>query len=119
MTEKNIIEMKSEGMIIGSQAKNHFLMNRINKEQQISEIQESFDYLNSICSLDHLTYCHPFGGSHSYNNETLQILESLNVQYSFSVEDRQISNHDLKYNKQCLPRFDCNQFRHGKSEPKK
>jgi peptidoglycan/xylan/chitin deacetylase (PgdA/CDA1 family) len=114
LSKEQIIEMEKGGMIIGSQAVNHNLMRKLNYSAQHAEIFKSFDFLYSGCNLKHKTYCHPFGGSHSFNNDTINALEANNVDYSFSVESRQISKNDILYSKHQLPRYDCNEFPFGK-----
>ena len=59
------------------------------------------------------TFCFPYGGFHSFNDDTIEILETENVHFSFNVEHRDIVENDLKDKKQYLPRYDCNQFLFG------
>ena len=44
-----------------------------------------------------------------------QVFYSKNVDFSFSVEQRDINAHDLIHKKQALPRYDCNQFPFGQA----
>ena len=114
LTKKQIFEMEDNGMIIGSHTINHTLMKKLDFNLQYKEIVNSFSFLKKICKLDYKTYCHPYGGINSYNDDTIKILNEESVEYSFSVESREINRQDYINNKQTLPRFDCNEFMYGK-----
>ncbi len=114
LSKNQIIEMQNNEMIIGAHSKSHHLMSKLDYNVQFNEICDSFKFLESICNLIHKTYCHPFGGKTSYNQDTISILEKESIDYSFSVESREINKQDFKTNRHSLPRFDCNEFPHGK-----
>ena len=106
-------KMINGGMIIGSHTENHPLMSKLNKNEQSKEISNSFDFLLNSKLVKHKTYCHPYGGFHSFNNHTIDLLNENNVKYSFNVEAREITKNDLKSSTHYLPRFDCNLFQYG------
>ncbi len=110
---ENLIKMNSAGNIIGSHSVNHPVMSKLSRAKQHDQIKDSFDFLNRIGCIQHKTYCHPYGGFHSFNNDTIDLLESEGVDYSFNVESREITINDLKNSKHFLPRFDCNLFEFG------
>tara|TARA_B100001093_G_C26803619_1_gene1004514 strand:+ start:162 stop:1073 length:912 start_codon:yes stop_codon:yes gene_type:complete len=115
LNESQIQQLSNNKMIIGSHSHNHKLMRKLDKNKQKREINLSFEYLSSIISLNHKTYCHPYGGMLSYNKNTLKILDEEKVLYSFSVNSKNIEMTDIIDSKQFLPRFDCNEFRFGKA----
>ena len=110
-----IKEMENNGMIIGSHTASHLVMSKLNFNEQKIEIQSSFEFLDSICRLKHKTYCHPFGGFHSFDKQTLSILEKSNVDYSFNVQSIEINKINRVSHIHSLPRFDCNEFQFGKA----
>jgi peptidoglycan/xylan/chitin deacetylase (PgdA/CDA1 family) len=115
LNENQIIEMHNYGMIIGSHTVNHPVMSRLSYKEQEFQIHNSFNYLEKIIkNFDHKTYCHPYGGFHSFDNNTEEILSKNNCLYSFNVDKRDIQNKDLKSRPQALPRYDCNEFKFGK-----
>lgn len=115
LSKDKLKEMCSYGNIFGAHSVTHPVMSRLEYPEQKKQIKESFSFLESIVSQNHKTYCHPHGGVHSFNEDTIDILVTEQVMYSFSVESRDITNNDLYLSNQCLPRFDCNEFPHGKA----
>ncbi|WP_236035820.1 hypothetical protein [Helicobacter turcicus] len=61
------------------------------------------------------TFCYPYGGAHTYTQETKEILKNLGVKFSFDVNYKDISLEDILQNPQALPRYDCNLFEYGKA----
>ena len=113
VSEKELCEMSDAGMIIGSHSYSHPVMSRLNVDEQRNELEKSFAFLDSIKASPHRTYCHPYGGFHSFNESTINLLNDLNVSYSFNVEPREITKRDILQAKQYLPRYDCNLFPFG------
>ena len=74
-----------------------------------------FDFWNFfvISSNEHIAI--HTDGFHFFNDDTVSLLNSLGVDYSFNVESRDIESDDIIYSKQFLPRFDCNEFLFGKA----
>ena len=106
-------EMQLGGNIIGSHTVSHPVMSKLTKLEQQAEISDSFSFLSSKIDLDVKTYCHPYGGFHSFDEKTVQILNAHGVRFSFNVESRDICDNDLSSAIQFLPRYDCNQFPFG------
>ena len=115
LSKDKLKEMCSYGNILGAHSVTHPVMSRLEHLKQQIEIKESFSFLEDVVSQSHKTYCHPYGGVHSFNEDTIDILSTEQVMYSFSVESRDITNNDLDLSYQCLPRFNCNEFPHGKA----
>ena len=112
---QQIKEMQEMGMIIGSHTITHPVLSKLTYQEQLDEIKNSFHYLESISGGSSIikTFCFPYGGFHSFNEDTIKILQNENVHFSFNVEQRDISKNDIKNEKQHLPRYDCNQFIFG------
>ena len=102
-------------MIFGSHTVTHPVMSKLSKSAQEQEIRASFEFLNTLNITDQKTYCHPYGGFHSFDENTVKILDEQNVAYAFNVDYREITQQDHQSNKQSLPRYDCNLFEHGKA----
>jgi hypothetical protein len=113
ITQSELKEMSSKGMIIGSHTNSHPVMSKLSYSEQEQELVTSFDFLDDLIFQEQKTYCHPYGGFYSFNKDTIDILNKHNVAYSFNVDDREIERADWYLSKQHLPRFDCNLFPHG------
>ena len=112
---ENLVNMKNQGMIIGSHTESHLVMSKLSKEEQFNQVKNSFDFLSELSDENNKTYSHPYGGFHSFNNSTIQVLSENNVRYSFNVESREIDHKDYQNSMSHLPRFDCNEFAFGKA----
>ena len=113
VSQENLKEMSKNGNLIGSHTVTHPVMSKLNWEDQSFQIKDSFLFLKDIEKTSEKTYCHPYGGFHTFNQSTLDILDREKVMYSFNVESREIDEIDLENSNQFLPRFDCNQFPYG------
>jgi peptidoglycan/xylan/chitin deacetylase (PgdA/CDA1 family) len=115
LTPEQIAEMAKNHMLVGSHTRNHPVMSKLSASEQAAEIESSFALLSSICKMPIRTYCHPFGGFLSFNQDTVRLLNESDVKFSFSVESREINGEDRIQSKQFLPRFDCNQYDFGRA----
>jgi peptidoglycan/xylan/chitin deacetylase (PgdA/CDA1 family) len=111
----NIKEMSNNGMMIGSHTVSHPVMSKLSRVDQETQISDSFGYLSSIHNEIIRTFCYPYGGFYSFNEDTISLLNQYKVSFSFNVEDREITSKDFLQSIQCLPRFDCNLFLFGKA----
>ena len=113
-TPVQLKEMHNSEMIIGSHTVNHPVLSKLTIDKQKAEITDSFVVLHDICGdLKMKTFCYPYGGFHSFTDDTEQILDKEQCLFSFNVEHRDITQQDLTKRKQALPRYDCNQFQFG------
>ncbi len=115
VSKKNLKIMSDNGNLIGSHTVTHPLMSKLNQEEQLFQIKDSFLFLNHMEINSEKTYCHPYGGFHSFNENTIDLLNKEGIEYSFNVENRELEESDLTKSRQYLPRYDCNQFPHGKA----
>ncbi len=116
LTHQEIEEMHEMGMVIGAHSVSHPVLSKLERHEQEKEIIGSFNYLEEILGAFKMkTFCYPYGGDHSFNEDSLNILEEGNALFSFSVEQRDITQEDLRNRLQGLPRYDCNQFPYGKA----
>ena len=113
VSKKNLKIMSDNGNLIGSHSVTHPVMSKLNRDEQLFQIKDSFLFLNDLKINSEKTYCHPYGGFHSFNDNTIDLLNKQGIQYSFNVEYRELEENDLINSRQYLPRYDCNQFLHG------
>jgi len=110
MNKKEIKYLQSLGMIIGSHSQSHTLLSRLSYREQFKELKNSKIFLEKIIKKNIDTFCYPYGGKISYNDNTLKILKKLKYKLAYSVEYRDISFGDIRQKPYELPRYDCNLF---------
>lgn len=116
LSAEEMREMQHAGMIIGSHSVSHRVFSKLSETIQRDEIMESFDYLETaLDGLDARTFCYPYGGFHTFTDFTRATLSEAGCLCSFNVESRDIERKDLRSQPQALPRYDCNEFRHGEA----
>ncbi len=114
VSKSELKQMADAGMILGSHTVNHYVMSKLSIGKQKMEIVDSFSFLESLTGeLPVKTFCYPYGGFHTFTNETRKLLNDQEVLFSFNVEEQDICSEYLNSNRQALPRFDCNQFPYG------
>ncbi|MGK4569284.1 polysaccharide deacetylase family protein [Flavobacterium sp. 3HN19-14] len=114
LSEAQISEMHNSGMIIGSHSVSHPVMSKLSARAQYNEIADSFEILNHMNAIGATkTFCYPYGGFHTFTNETEQLLKNEGCLFSFNVETRDVNLDDIMQRPQALPRYDCNYFPFG------
>lgn len=114
VTKNEIKEMHDDGMVIGSHTVSHAVLSKLNGQEQLMEINGSFNFIQKTCgSFPFKTFCYPYGGFHSFDAGTETLLHNEGCHFSFNVEHRDIAMEDLAHRPQALPRYDCNQFPYG------
>ena len=107
LTKEELVEMEKCGSIIGSHTETHPILSTLNYEQQKKEIEESYNFLNLFLNMRWKSFCYPYGGSSTYNQDTFKILEECGVHHAFAVGNRPLNVVENKYE---LTRIDCNRF---------
>jgi peptidoglycan/xylan/chitin deacetylase (PgdA/CDA1 family) len=117
MTREEIRELAASGMHVGAHASTHTVMSKLRREDQEREITRSFGFLRDTLGEVHfLSYCHPYGGSHSYTEDTLELLKKAGCSFAFDVDSRPITETVIADERLTLPRYDCNKFLHGSAK---
>lgn len=114
VTASEMAEMAEAGMVIGSHSVHHPVFSKLSGAAQAEQIERSFAWLDPVLPAPRLkTFCYPYGGFHSFTDETERLLTEAGCRFSFNVEQREIEARDLVERPQALPRFDCNEFEFG------
>jgi peptidoglycan/xylan/chitin deacetylase (PgdA/CDA1 family) len=102
------------GMLIGSHTITHPVMSKLDRAAQAREISDSIEALEDVLGpLEPRHYCHPYGGFHSFDGHTEELLAEVGCRFAFNIESRDIVEADLRERPYALPRYDCNEFPHG------
>ncbi len=107
---EEIKKISDMGFEIGSHGRDHTLLSRLNKEEQLDDLLSSKLFLEGIISKSINSFCYPYGGKKSYNKTTLNILKQIGYHNAFSVDPREITKDSIKSDLYQLPRYDCNQI---------
>lgn len=116
LSHSEIRDMEEMGMIVGAHSVSHRSLARLSEKDWQKEIFESLRYIETIKSrCNPLSFAYPYGGAHNYHHSAPQYLEDQDCEFSFDVNHRDTTEADLVSLRHALPRFDCNQFAHGKA----
>lgn len=114
MTAEQLRELKRAGNIVGSHSISHRVFSKLDPTVQKREIAGSFADIEAVLDeVDVRTFCYPYGGFHTFTDETKAVLRAEGCQFSFNVESRDITQEDIDETPQALPRYDCNEFEYG------
>ncbi|MGP9468256.1 polysaccharide deacetylase family protein [Halomonas sp. TP35] len=115
MNAAQIREMVDEGFTFGAHGKSHNLLTKFSKGALTREVTGSVQSLNTVLEKPSNTFCYPYGGPDSWNEQVLSELQLQGITYGFCVDSSDITPIDIKQRPLCLPRYDCNEFPHGKA----
>lgn len=116
LNKKQLKEMSENGMKIGAHSHTHPVLSNLNYKSQNDEISKSINILKKICGLNIDTFCYPYGGFESFNDNVQKILKKNKINFAFNVQNKDITNKSIQL---ALPRYDCNVFKYGKILKKK
>ena len=112
MTKNELIYMNRHEMTLGSHTVSHFVMSKLDPNEQETEIASSFLMIELIAGKPDLkTFSYPYGEFCSFTPETEKLLDKHSCLFSFNVEAKDITREDLTSRPQALPRYDCNFFK--------
>lgn len=113
INDEQMREMADGGMIIGSHSVSHPVMSKLDIPAQMQELSESSQRLAPYYAQEYRSFCYPYGGAHSYTEDTIQILRNLGYTFAWDVCSRDITAEDFTLRRYALPRYDCNEFPYG------
>ena len=98
--------MVRHGMYVGSHGYDHYWLNSLSVEKQISEVEQSLKFLKAIGSdVDNWIMCYPYG---AYNQSLVEVIRSRGCKLALTTE---VAPAELSLdNAFKLPRFDTNDF---------
>ena len=108
-------EMAAAGMEIGSHGDLHLVMSKLPADEQRRDLADSFEWLAATLGTRPRSFCHPYGGDHTFDRDTEVALAELGCQLAFNVEPRDATDDDVRERVQRLPRYDCNELPHGRA----
>ena len=108
MSIRNLKQMKKDGMYFGLHTNTHPRLALLPAEEQKKEIEENLDSLRKshLIEKDLLSLAFPYG---SYNKDTLNITNDLNIKYGFKVDSKE--SNEESGGVMLVDRLDCNILR--------
>lgn len=105
MSEDQLRCMQRNGMIIGSHGYDHFWLGSLPKEEQLSELTQSVNFLKGLdVNMNTLSIGYPYG---SHNEDTLEIARDFGFKLGFTTKvDVANTQGDIL----TIPRLDTNDF---------
>lgn len=105
MSEDQLKCMQRNGMIIGSHGYDHFWLGSLTREEQLSELTKSVQFLKGIgTDMTTLSIGYPYG---SYNEDTLGIIRGYGFKLGFTTV---FDVADTTGESLTIPRLDTNDF---------
>ena len=104
LNKEEIRELYAKGHSIGSHSHKHDLLADMSHQEQYQQISKSQEILSDILGHKVDTFCYPYGGVRSHNQETKKILKELGFSLAFAVNK---SDQEDSYS---ISRRDCNEF---------
>jgi len=112
--DSGICNLQAQGMAIGSHGETHSVMSALSIVTQAAEIGRSFELLETVAGvLPFRSFCYPFGHPSTFSEDTEHLLSQAGCAFSVQLENRAVTNRDLRDRPQALPRVDCNLLPHG------
>lgn len=99
-----IREMAAAGMVFGAHTKNHRVLSRLNYDGQRSQLVASKKLIQNLTGQSSVPFCYPYGHKHTYNHETVKILQDIGYSMAFNTSRHLLEfPYDDRYE---LPRYD-------------
>jgi peptidoglycan/xylan/chitin deacetylase (PgdA/CDA1 family) len=97
-------EMARGGMTFGFHTETHPVLSRLDREAQHAQLHKGPALIRALTGQQTVSFCYPYGFTHTYNADTLQVLEECDYSMAFNTDRREaMIGSDARYE---LPRFD-------------
>lgn len=106
-------EMAEGGMTFGFHTETHPVLSRLDGERQRAELRNGPSIIRDLTGQQSVSFCYPYGLAHTYNSETLSVLEECGYTMAFNTTRREVViGQEPRYE---LPRFDTRDVGNGES----
>ena len=104
LSPPQIREMAAGGMTFGFHTESHPVLSRLDAEAQRRELRNGPRLVTELTGQRAVSFCYPYGFSHTYNADTLNVLSESGYSVAFNTVRREtVAGQDPRYE---LPRFD-------------
>lgn len=104
LSEQQTRDMARSGLSFGFHTETHPVLSRLDREQQHQELRRGPQIVRELTGQAEVSFCYPYGFTHTYNQDTLQVLEQCGYSMAFNTARREARiGADPRFE---LPRFD-------------
>lgn len=104
LSGEQIREMAAGGMTIGFHTDTHPVLSRLTEAEQAHELRDGPQMIRAITGQASVPFCYPYGFPHTYNADTLALLQESGYSMAFNTVRREAQvGTDARFE---LPRFD-------------
>ncbi|MDA1183157.1 MAG: polysaccharide deacetylase family protein [Acidobacteria bacterium] len=104
LSADQVREMARDGMTFGFHTETHPVLSRLDREGQHAELRSGPATVRELTGQHAVSFCYPYGLSHTYNADTLSVLEECGYSMAFNTVRREVTvDRESRYE---LPRFD-------------
>lgn len=104
LSAAQVREMSRGGMTFGFHTETHPVLSRLDRDEQIRELSRGPGLVRELTGQQTVPFCYPYGFSHTYNADTLAVLEESGYSVAFNTVRREaVIGREPRYE---VPRFD-------------
>ena len=104
LSPAQVREMAQGGMTFGFHTETHPVLSRIDLAAQRAELRNGPQLISDLTGQRTVSFCYPYGFSHTYNADTLSVLAECGYSMAFNTVRRETTfGREQRYE---LPRFD-------------
>jgi peptidoglycan/xylan/chitin deacetylase (PgdA/CDA1 family) len=104
LSAAQVREMAGGGMTFGFHTETHPVLSRLTQDGQRAELGNGVRLIQDLTGQEHVSFCYPYGFTHTYNADTLQVLAECGYSMAFNTVRRAaVIGAEPLYE---LPRFD-------------
>lgn len=104
LSTAQVREMADGGMTFGFHTENHRVLSRLDLDAQRAELENGPALVRDLTGQATVSFCYPYGFTHTYNQDTLAVLEQCGYSMAFTTARRDaVIGRDSRYE---MPRFD-------------
>jgi len=104
LSSAHVREMAAGGMTFGFHTHTHPVLSRLTRDAQRAELGSGVGLIRDLTGQAHVSFCYPYGFTHTYNADTLAVLEECGYSMAFNTVRREaMIGVEPRYE---LPRFD-------------
>lgn len=85
MNWKEAREIFDSGIMIGSHSHTHPVLGKMERYQQMRDIQNSIEFIKNKLDFSPFTFSYPEGLSETFNRDTIDILKTSGIKYAFTT----------------------------------